>query len=119
MGSLSFKNDGARLLWEVMTERNLTQVDVSAMLRGRSGPLSDGAMSRWLHGDMRPSLSLALQLEELFGIPVQAWHQPAKVGALAPAKSSRRAPLIVRRRAPAKRARRTSRRTVAAPKEAR
>lgn len=114
-----FKNEGARLLWEIMTNRGLTQADVRAMLQGRSGPLADGAMSRWLHGDRRPSLSLASQLAELFGIPVRAWHQVPRTPDAAPARSSRRTPMIVRRGGPAKRSQQPRTRAVAPAKEAR
>lgn len=114
-----FKNEGARLLWEIMKNRGLTQADVRAMLQGRSGPLADGAMSRWLHGDRRPSLSLASQLAELFGIPVQSWHQVPRTADAAPARSSRRAPMIVRRGGSAKRRQQPRARVGVPTKEAR
>jgi transcriptional regulator with XRE-family HTH domain len=69
-------NEGARLLWVAMRDRGLNQAEVRKLLRGRDGEeLSEGAVSRWLYGERRPSLDLAVQIEERFGVPVAAWRR--------------------------------------------
>ena len=70
-------NEGARLLWDAMRERRLNQADVRKLLRGRDGELAEGAVNRWLYGDRRPSLDLAVQLESALGVPVAAWGREA------------------------------------------
>lgn len=71
-------NEGARLLWVAMRDRGLNQSDVRKLLRGRDGEeLSDGAVSRWLYGERRPSLDLAIQLEEQLAVPMATWRREA------------------------------------------
>lgn len=65
-------NRGAQLLALALQARGLSQNRANKLLGTASG-----MMARWLYGDRRPSLAMAVRCLELFGIPVEAWHQPA------------------------------------------
>ena len=69
-------NEGARLLWLALDERGWSQGDLRRKLTSKDDKmLRPGAISRWLFGDHRPSLPLAIQLRDLIGIPVEAWNE--------------------------------------------
>jgi transcriptional regulator with XRE-family HTH domain len=71
-------NEGARLLWLALKEREWSQWELRKHLTGRDDePLSPGVVSRWLYGDRRPSLRMAIQIRDLLEVPIEAWHADA------------------------------------------
>jgi len=61
------KSPGMRLA-EAIKARGLTHEKVERALR-----VSRGVVSRWIHGDRRPTIENALRLRKRFGIEVEAW----------------------------------------------
>lgn len=73
-------SEGARLLWEAMEAREWTQ----GQLRKELGA-SYGRVSRWLYGDIRLNLAVAVTISEKFEIPVEAWTQKPTAEFIVPA----------------------------------
>lgn len=68
-------NEGARLLWLALRERDWSQWELCKHLTGRDGEtLGPGIVCRWLYGDRRPSLRMAVELRDLLGIAIETWH---------------------------------------------
>ncbi len=65
-------SEGARRLWAVVDNREITQAGLTAALGARPG-----VVSRWLYGDRRPSIEWAAKIERLFRIPARLWAEPA------------------------------------------
>lgn len=61
-------SEGARLLWKKLEERGLTQGQAERLIGTHPGLLN-----RWLYGERRPGLKLALDIERIFGVPAITW----------------------------------------------
>ena len=66
-------SEGARLLWAALTSRGWSQHDLCRAL-----DMKPGTQSRWLYGDQRPGLVVAVKLHDLLAIPVETWNQAPK-----------------------------------------
>lgn len=76
-------SEGARLLWEAMEHRGWTQ----GQLRKELG-VTTGRVSRWLYGDLRPPLTVAVSISKKLHIPEEAWMQSPSVDFVVPARRS-------------------------------
>jgi hypothetical protein len=97
-------NEGARLAWLALRERDWTVTDLRDRMLGPSGePLAEGVVNRLLYGDTYPTIHSAVQIEDLLGVPPRAWVQtPARPFVLEAAKhaakmSARNAPRKLRK----------------------
>jgi transcriptional regulator with XRE-family HTH domain len=63
-------NEGARLLWLALRERDWNQSVAERQLG-----VSPGLVNRWLYGERRPGLEHALLIERALGIPASGWHR--------------------------------------------
>lgn len=72
-------SEGARLLQIAMTEHKINQTQLRERLKGRNDrPPAEGLISRWVHGERRPSRLMSGQLRVIFGIPDDAWDWDAR-----------------------------------------
>jgi transcriptional regulator with XRE-family HTH domain len=62
---------GTSLLWRALRRLEWSQNELARRLG-----VDSGVVSRWLHGDKRPSLRFAIQLEAFCGVAASAWHKP-------------------------------------------
>jgi plasmid maintenance system antidote protein VapI len=70
------QSTGPELLKKALDDRQMTQ----GQLRRRIGAPT-GAISRWIRGERRPGLNMAVRLERELGIPVDAWSAaPSDLG---------------------------------------
>ena len=77
-------NEGARLLWKVLDERECSQLQLQ-----RDLGVPAGVVNRLLYGERRPGLKMALLIEEKFDIPLTSWNEaPKKKFTLPTAKAS-------------------------------
>ena len=64
-------SEGARLLWEILSDRDWSQGQMAEHL-GDGRP----ALNHWLYGDRRPGLRARMLLQKSLRIKWQAWDQP-------------------------------------------
>lgn len=70
-------NEGIRLTLAALEERDWSPHRLGQQLEGRSGPLSAGQIYRILdpENERLPSLKVAVQIENLLGVPCSAWTE--------------------------------------------
>lgn len=76
-------SEGARLLWLAMESRGWTQGQLRKEL-----DVASGRVSRWLYGDLRPSLTIAIVVAAKLGIPAETWTQAPREPFIVPAARS-------------------------------
>lgn len=65
---------GPALLAAAMEREGLRNADLERDL----GIEGNGLVTRWLKGQRRPGLDLAVKIERRLGIPVESWLEPAE-----------------------------------------
>jgi hypothetical protein len=75
-------NEGARLLWQVLLERQWSQGDMARAIGAKPG-----VVPRWLYGDTRPSWEWAARLLDVCGIPLAAQTSAPTIAFVLPAAS--------------------------------
>lgn len=70
-------SEGARLLWGAV-ESNLED------LADRIG-INSGQLAKLIYGDRRPSIELAVRIQDILGIPAVEWARPPTTSFVPPA----------------------------------
>jgi transcriptional regulator with XRE-family HTH domain len=73
-------SEGARLVWMEIERRGWTQGQLRKELK-----VATGRVSRWLYGDIRVSLSVALLFQKTLHVPAEAWTLAPTVEFVVPA----------------------------------
>ncbi len=68
--TVCMKKPPGKRLAEAILAKGLTREKAERLLR-----VSRGLVSRWIHGQRRPTFENAVRLKERFGIEVEAWAQ--------------------------------------------
>lgn len=71
------KNEGARLFAMAMRARGLTDEQAAGLLGG----LHRTHIQKLRRSERLPGRTLALDIEEAFGVPARAWDEPAESAA--------------------------------------
>ena len=67
---------GSQELAHALDARALTMTACAdEVSKARQSPMSKSSVSGLLNGDRRPGLGVAITLRDLYGVPVESWHE--------------------------------------------
>jgi len=82
----SVVNEGARLAWLKMRERDWDQSKLRAEIKAQTGKeITSGALVKYLYCDRRPGVQWTIVFETVLGIAPAQWHQEPSVPFAPPA----------------------------------